>query len=135
MIAWSFVSERVSERDYRPAVRVARIAVECMPAQKTLNTLGVALYRAHELDEAITVLKQAYTAEDPKKGYNAIFLAMAEWRRGNHDVAWKWYETARLSIDTHPEDCEQLLRFRTEAEELLGASPPLAITPSTSTET
>jgi tetratricopeptide (TPR) repeat protein len=128
IVAWCMVSECLADRDYHLAVQYAHVAVECMPECRTYNTLGVALYRSGRFEEAITALNESYRRETVKGGYNAFFLAMAEWRLGNVHVSHKWFDDASSSVERSPTMVKwDLSRFRKEAAELLGI-PPLAPT-------
>jgi tetratricopeptide (TPR) repeat protein len=122
-IAWVLATcPEAKLRDPGQAVQLARKAVELEPLDGgAWNTLGVALYRAENMQEAITALRKAEELESGKYfAWNAFFLSMVRWKVGEKQQARKEYEQAVQWMDkTHPND-KDLRRFRAEAEELLG---------------
>ena len=52
--------------------------------------------------------------------FNAFFLAMAHWRLGEKDKAPQWLGKGVRWMEKNLPDDEELRRFRSEAEELLG---------------
>ena len=104
------------------AVERARRAVRLAPKSAWIwNTLGVAHYRAGDWKAAIEALERAETlAPDLYLAFNGFFLAMAHWRLDEKDEARKWYDKAVEWMDKNQPQNEELLRFRAEAEELLG---------------
>src|SRR5262249_3904365 len=61
--AWSLATGPIARRDPERAVMLARRAVALAPGQQlSLNTLGVALYRAGQYAEAATVLERSLAA-------------------------------------------------------------------------
>jgi tetratricopeptide (TPR) repeat protein len=100
-----------------------------------LNTLGAVLYRAGDLDGAITKLNESVSTSEDKKGtaWDWFFLAMAHHRLGHIDEARRWLQKAVDWIEEAearaPEGQEdplswenrlELKLFRREAESLLG---------------
>ena len=106
-------------------------AVELAPeAAHAWNTLGVGYFRAANWEEAIvTLAKSEELASDQHLAFNAFFLAMAHWQLGHKDEARQWYDNAVEWMEANRPNDEELLRFRAEAEELLGVEPH-AKTPS-----
>jgi tetratricopeptide (TPR) repeat protein len=104
------------------SLKIARRASELAPRDAlNMNTLGVALYRTGNWDEAIEKLNQAMSLLNGEyEAHNTFFLAMAEWRRGDHVAARQWYDRAVAWMEKNRPKDEELLRFRAEAEELLG---------------
>jgi eukaryotic-like serine/threonine-protein kinase len=102
----------------RMVVRVARKVAECW------NTLGAALYRNGDWPGAIEALRKSNELNAKSTlGYNAYFLAMAHWRRGEFTAARIWFDIAgRWHHRVAPAD-EELRRFRAEAAALLGLGP------------
>jgi serine/threonine protein kinase/tetratricopeptide (TPR) repeat protein len=96
------------------------------------NTLGVAHYRAGNLEEALAALRKsldiANGGESRAKGVDDryvcedwLFLAMANWKLDRKDEARKWYDRAeKWMVKTPPSKGEDLHRFRAEAVELMG---------------
>ena len=109
-------------RDAGRAVELAKKAVELDPKSEFIwNTLGVAHYRAGEWKAAIEALaKSEELATGRYFGFNAVFLAMANWQLGEPDEARKWYDQAVEWMEKNKPQDEELRRFRTEAAELLG---------------
>ena len=71
--------------------------------------------------EAIAALDKAETLSPGDNfGFNGFFLAMAECQLDQQDKARQWYDKAVEWTDEHLPDNEELLRFRAEAEELMG---------------
>jgi tetratricopeptide (TPR) repeat protein len=108
--------------DSEKAVRFAQKAVELAPTQASCwNTLGAAHYRAGDWKAAVEALSKS---DELLKGnmlsFNAFFLAMAHWRLGAKDKARQWLENGVRWMEKNLPDDEELRRFRSEAEELLG---------------
>jgi serine/threonine-protein kinase len=104
------------------AIEAARKAVELAPKDgDDWNTLGVALYRAGDWKGAISALEKSEALEpDTRLAFNGFFLAMARWQLGQKDHARDWHDKAVASmVKIGPKD-ESLLRWRGEAEALLG---------------
>jgi predicted Zn-dependent protease len=120
------VSPIDDERVRNRALVYAQQAVQKAPQKADyLDTLGVALYRNNQFQEAIQTLLEAgrqTTGGDP--GLRAFFLAMAHARLQQADLARECYEQALAWRDAHgglPAAQEQLLeRVRTEADLVLG---------------
>jgi tetratricopeptide (TPR) repeat protein len=121
-VAWSLVTcSDPCLRDPGWAVELARKAVELEPqSAMCFNTLGVAQYRAGDWRAAIDALTKA-EALAPEKylGFNAFFLAMAHWQRGDKPQARSWHDKAVLWMEKNHPSNEELIRFRAEAAELL----------------
>ena len=108
-------------RDPPRAVTAARRAVELEPARGTFwRTLGVARYRAGDWKAATEGLEKAVQLRMGGDGLAGFFLAMAQWQLGDKDQARKRFDEAVLWMEQHAPQDEELRRFRTEAEELLG---------------
>ena len=84
--------------------------------------LGVARYRAGKYAEAIEALEESdrLRPDARRSEFNAFFLAMAHWQLGHQDEARQWYDKAVERMEKNRPDDEELLRFRAEAEELMG---------------
>jgi tetratricopeptide (TPR) repeat protein len=128
-LAWRLVTGADAKlRDPGRAVQLAKRAVELAPTQSSYwNTLGTAQYRAGDWRAAIGALEKS---EELKPGRytsdNAFFLAMAHWQLGEQDEARRWYgqavkwmEENKEPLDKKPRWKAELLRFQTEAGELL----------------
>ena len=128
--AWILATGPIDQRDPERAVALARRAVELAPGQQMyLNTLGVALYRAGQYAEAISVLERSLAAGKGEfDAFDLFFLAMAHHRLGHADqaracfdraVRW-WGERKNLPAQYIPE----LTSFRAEAEVVLALAGP-----------
>jgi tetratricopeptide (TPR) repeat protein len=139
-LAWSLVAGDAKFRDPGRAVQLAKRAVELAPTESSYwNTLGTAQYRAGDWHAAIEALKKSEGLTPGRfTSDNAFFLAMAHWQLGEQDEAlhWhgqavKWIEKNKEALDKKPSRKAELLRFQTEAEELLKITQP---TPTTKPE-
>jgi len=61
---------------------------------------------------------------------NPFFLAMAHWKLGRTDEARSWYDKGVSWMDKQASPSQSLIRFRSEASELLGVSS----SPTTATD-
>jgi site-specific recombinase XerD len=83
------------------------------------NTLGVALHRARDYKQAIFELEKSMELGKGGSSFDFFFLAMAHWRLGNKDKARRWHDSAVQWMDKNQPKNDELIRFRTEAAELL----------------
>ncbi|HKB00959.1 MAG TPA: tetratricopeptide repeat protein, partial [Gemmataceae bacterium] len=88
------------------------------------NTLGVAHYRAGQLNEAVDALQKSLDlgtgGGDRYICLDWYFLAMANWKLDRKDEARKWYDRAvEWTAKKGPKD-DTLRRYRAEAAALLG---------------
>ncbi len=125
--AWSLVT--ASGRDPRPdasslAVEWARTAVELSPDDAAvLNTLGVALYRAKQWQEACNTLERSVELGSGGS-YDWLFLAMANWQLDQKDKALAWYEKSMVWKSANQADLAgdaELQDFYAEAAKLMTA--------------
>ena len=104
---------------------IARKAVELGSRFPTnVNTLGVALYRAGMLDEAVTILRRSALLNRGKDASDWFFLAMACWRRGEFGEASDYYVRGVNTLWRFPQEEPDYDRFWAEAAELFGAFGP-----------
>ena len=109
-----------SNRDPSLAVELAKRSVKL---NGDWNTLGVARYRAGDFKQAIADLEKCESlAAQPNVGssFNYFFMAMAHHRRGDDTAARRCYEQAIKWMKEHSPQNPELIRFRAEAEALLG---------------
>jgi tetratricopeptide (TPR) repeat protein len=89
---------------------------ECAPFWQNL---GLAYYRAGDWGEAIAALEKSLEMNPDR--FNYFFLAMAHWQRGNQSEAKLWYDNSVEWMEKNRlNDEPDLIRFRAEAEELMG---------------
>ncbi|SPE58888.1 putative Mitogen-activated protein kinase kinase [Verrucomicrobia bacterium] len=120
--AWYFATtENPSNRDPALAVELANRAVKINPGGDW-NTVGVAYYRAGDFKEAVADLEKQVQLNEHGKGSSIdfFFQAMAEHQVGHADAARRYYVRAIQSMNEHDPQNPELLRFRAEAERLLG---------------
>ena len=126
-LAWTYATGPIDQRDPERAVVLARRAVALAPGrQASLNTLGVALYRAGQYAEAISVLEQSLAAGKGEfDAFDLFFLAMAHQKlghasqaRNSFDRAVRWWDEQK---NLPAQYVSELTAFRAEAEEVLAA--------------
>ena len=129
-LAWLLVSYPGHfGQDPREAVAMARRAVELGSRFPTnVNTLGVALYRAGMLDEAVTILRRSALLNRGKDASDWFFLAMACWRRGEFGEASDYYVRGVATLWRFQQQEPDYDRFWAEAAELFGAFGPGPLT-------
>jgi tetratricopeptide (TPR) repeat protein len=114
-----------SARDPQRVVFLVRRAIELSPGQSlSLNSLGVAQYRAGRYAEAITTLEQSLAAGAGRSdAFDLFFLAMAHHRLGHREEARRCLDRATAWL-AHPPaltpvQLNELASYRTEAEAVL----------------
>jgi tetratricopeptide (TPR) repeat protein len=112
-------------RDSAGAVELARKAVAFAPTSANFrNTLGAALYRAGQDEEALEALETSMDLSGGGDAFDWFLMAMVRQKLGKAD-ARVWFDRAVAWAYEHKPDDEELLRFRAEAEEVLGLRPDL----------
>jgi len=128
-VAWTCVLAPDALEDPGQAVRLARKAVGSdEQSDSFLDTLGAALYRAGQFEEAIKRLTELHARRDDTQGMmpSIFFLAMAHHQEGHFEESRKWLsravERADQEITDKPLWNRQLTlnMLRREAEALLG---------------
>jgi tetratricopeptide (TPR) repeat protein len=125
-LAWLLATCPNTElRDPPEALRLARRAVEVEPQQGNFwNTLGVAFYRAGELDHAKQALEKSLELRNAGDSFDWFFLALVDAKRGKIDQAREWYDKAVAWYrDNRPND-QELYRFNVEAAKAVGLAQP-----------
>jgi WD40 repeat protein/serine/threonine protein kinase len=132
-------------RDPAGAVKLAQTVVELFPTRDDWwRTLGVARYRAADWKAAVEALEKFMALRQGGDlgvaenldvlavltKYAALlqvgdscsffFLAMSHWQLGEKEQAQEWYARAVSRMEANNPKNEELLRYRSEAEELLG---------------
>jgi eukaryotic-like serine/threonine-protein kinase len=123
-LAWLYVAGPPELRAPAKAVPLARRAVQLAAGNWSFrNTLGVALYRIGDFDQAAAVLES--NSKDPKNvmtGYDLLFLALSHHRLGDHKTARSCYERAvawqKQAHRTAPQ-LQEWNQLRAEADTLL----------------
>ncbi|MBI3845444.1 MAG: tetratricopeptide repeat protein [Planctomycetes bacterium] len=120
-LAWILATAaREDLRNPDEAVRLARRAVELRPNEVgPLNTLGIALYRHGDLQEAVSTLNRSMELGKGGCPEDWFFLAMAHQKLGKADEARRWYQRAVEQIEKESSVRDDLGRFRIEAEHVL----------------
>ncbi len=130
ILAWNVVRfAPVTEDGAREAVAKARRAVELAPGSGSLlNTLGVALYRAGEFQEALDTLTRSAEMNAKTLGDQPgdwAFIAMTRWRLNQADDAHAALAKLReLAAEARWKADEETKRWLQEAESLMAEPPP-----------
>jgi tetratricopeptide (TPR) repeat protein len=129
--AWIFATGPVDQRDPERAMALAQRAVALAPGQPFwLNTLGVALYRAGQYAEAVSVLERSLDAGNGESvAFDLYFLAMARHRLGQTARARADFDRAVNWRRDHPNPTQsgwsqEFDSFQAEAQAVLDAPPP-----------
>jgi serine/threonine protein kinase/WD40 repeat protein/Flp pilus assembly protein TadD len=119
-VAW-----QMAGRDPLLAARMAAFAVALAPGDQTsLNTLGVAQYRASRFASAIETLQRSLAAGHGQfDAFDLFFLAMAHHRLGHRAEARPCFDRAVRWVSEqkalNPRHASELAAFRAEAESVL----------------
>jgi tetratricopeptide (TPR) repeat protein len=123
--AWELATSSGLRRDPALAARLAAFAVALSPEESiSLNTLGVALYRAGDFTKAIENLERSLAAgHGQSDAFDLFFLAMAHHRLGHHEEAKRCFDRAvdwlREEKNLGAQHAHELAAFRAEAESVL----------------
>jgi serine/threonine protein kinase len=122
-LAWLRATRPDEEhRDVAKALESARKAVALDPNKGNYwNTLGVVHYRARQWKEAIGALNKSMKLRRGGDSSDWFFQAMAHAQLGERDEAERWHRRAIEWMDQHRAADAELLRFRAEAAQVLGA--------------
>jgi tetratricopeptide (TPR) repeat protein len=121
--AWHLATtENPSNRDPVLAVELAKRSLK-LNDRGDWNTLGVARYRTGDYKQALLDLEKSAEGDHDLTSFNSFFMAMAHHHLGNADAARSYHDQAIMWMSAHAPQNPELIRFRAEAEELLG---PLA---------
>ena len=120
-LAWILAtSPQLELRDPERAVALAREAVGREPGEGFLwNTLGAALYRAGEWEEALEALARSAELRE-RDPHDGLFAAMALARLERPEEARLRFDEAVAWMEEEEPGDGELARFRDEAAELLG---------------
>ena len=125
-LAWLLATCPNSEmRDPPESLRHARRAVEVEPQQGNFwNTLGVAHYRAGELNESRNALHRSLELRNAGDSFDWFFLALVDFNDGKPEKSREWYDKAvAWYLNYRPQDRE-LRQFHIEAAAALGLPKP-----------
>ncbi|MFI5454874.1 MAG: protein kinase [Isosphaerales bacterium] len=130
-VAWSLAMAPCAVADKSVSVRLAEIAVkDSFRAQKhsALGTLGAALYRAGQFEDAIQRLNDGIQLRDgTTTPRDSVFLAMSHHRLGHRDAARRWLDRLRnRQPSTDPNqfwDELEIRLLRSEAEAVILYDP------------
>jgi serine/threonine protein kinase/tetratricopeptide (TPR) repeat protein len=108
-------------RNIQEAVRLAQKATELDPkAGDSWLALGVARYRAGQLQAAAADLEKPTDLKPRDNTTRRLFLAMAHWQLGHKEQARQCYNQAVQFLENNQlYDLEELRRFQAEAAALL----------------
>jgi tetratricopeptide (TPR) repeat protein len=107
-------------RDPARAVELAKRVLQLAPQSgRYWFTLGMAQYRASQLQFAIESLQKSMKLMSGGDSRHWFFLGMAHWQLGNEVEAKKWYDQAVKWMEKNQLKDEELRRFRAEASEML----------------
>lgn len=133
-LAWALCTSPEPSDHAEEAVKVARVATERRPGEWSYhNTLGIALYRAGRVNEAVTELNTSLNSSAGQSdAFDLYFLAMASYRLDEPVAAQEHYARAaawhRAQKNLPPDQVRELDAFAAEAASVLG----LAQTPASS---
>ncbi|MFL5240711.1 MAG: tetratricopeptide repeat protein [Gemmataceae bacterium] len=121
-LAWLLATcPELKARNPKRAVEFAKKATELASQEGNYwNTLGVAHYRVGDYKAAIAALEKSIELRKGGDSFDSFFLGMARWQLGEKDQARKCYEQAVQWMDKNQPKNEELIRFRAEAEMLIG---------------
>jgi serine/threonine protein kinase/WD40 repeat protein/tetratricopeptide (TPR) repeat protein len=121
-LAWALVAGPADARDVKRGLELARAAAAATPSNaRTVNTLGVALYRDGNLAGSIKTLEANRKAwPPPLRAFDEVFLAMAYEKLGRRQEARSMLRSTRQSLATlteaRAEEANELHQFLAEAE-------------------
>jgi superkiller protein 3 len=121
-VAWTYVTapDPVHRNPERALVLVRKALERAPRAGNFWNTLGVALVRTGEWNEAIRALTKSMELQSGGNAYDWLFLAMAHARLGELEEANDYFDRSVAWMEEkRPADAE-LVRFRAETEAVLG---------------
>jgi tetratricopeptide (TPR) repeat protein len=119
-LAWVLLVGPPEVRNPAEALLAATAAVAEVPNNALyLNTLGVALCRTGKWDDAIVALNKSVSVSGAADGFDAFFLAMAHWQRGEKEVAGNWLAKAATWMDENSPNDPELIEIGREAESLV----------------
>lgn len=119
-------------RDSALALEHAHAAVQLHPSANNWSNLGVAYFSDGNWERAVQCLERADGMLMHGDQVHRFFLAIALWQLGNHSRARECYEKGVEWMQQNMPDDSDLLRYRVEAEQLMGIESPATNQPSVS---
>jgi len=129
-LAWLLATGPLPLRDASTAITLARRASQdesMTSAERSLflNTLGVALFRAGKIDEAVATLNRSLEIPPTEsQPFDLFFLSMCHARRGDQTAARDFFDKAEALVDLHRHQMpitwrSELAQFAIESNSLL----------------
>jgi hypothetical protein len=119
-LAWQLVTGPADLRDPCAGLPLAERATRLDPRHHLLTTLGVVYYRLDRWRDAVEVLNRSIAAAKEATAFNRFFLALCHHQLGDPQRARAEYARAVAWMELYRPDDEELVRFRTEVESVLG---------------
>ena len=121
-LAWFLATVPDKElRDPRRAVQLSKEVLDLRDSDgDRWNSYGVAQCSAGDWQGAVQSLTTSASLRNGGDSFDFFFLAIAHWQLGQKDEARKRYAEGVTWMETKSPKDPELLRFRAEAEELLG---------------
>ena len=121
-LAWYLVTvPDLANRNVAKGLELADQAVRlCPQIWASWNTLGVARYRNRDWTGAREALQTALSKKESRFAFDGFFLAMTLWQTGEQEPARQLFLKSEEWRLRHEPDDVELLRFRAEAEQLIG---------------
>ncbi len=125
-IAWRLVTDpKMSAEEWQKAVPLAKRTVELAPhSAAQQNTLGVVEYRVGNLAAAEAAFHKSMEANQGGFAWDWYFMSMIQSHRKENEKARHWFEAACLWNAKYEPRNPELIRFREEAQTLLGIQKP-----------
>jgi Flp pilus assembly protein TadD len=120
--SWTIATtSEVSDRNPAKAVEFASLAVGLAPDDANhWSNLGVAQYRAGNWQGAVEALEKADAMLENGDCVHRMFFAMARWQLGDKQQARELYAQGASWIASRRKESAAQIRFRAEAEQLMG---------------
>jgi len=121
-------------RDPAGAITYAKRALGIEPSDGNCwNTLGVAYYRAGELEQAKNALYRSMELRGDGDSFDWFFLALIHFKLGHKERARDWYDRAKgrfqqveqFGTSLSVSQVDELYRFEVEAAEMMGLPKPV----------
>jgi serine/threonine protein kinase len=112
-------------RDPARALELIKMAYTKLPKdERYWSLLGVAQYRAGDVEGAIRSLRTRIKPNSGGDGSDWFYLAMALWKHADKEEARAWFNKAASWTDKNRPKDDELRRLRAEAADLLRLEAP-----------